>query len=682
MYDNLGHLITSLTSVFDPPERLTVTEANEKYRRIDNPGAYSGPYCVDKSPYMREIQDTAASREFNAMAVVAPAQSAKTEMFISWLTYSIMCDPLDMILYQTTKDTGRDFSIRRIDRMHRTNKNIAAKLLPGGSNDNVFDKRYSNMLLNISWPSINEMSGKPIPRTFLTDYDRMPQDVDGEGSPFDLARKRTTTFGSNGMTVAESSPGFEVEDPAFQRQTDHQAPPCKGILSLYNRGDRRRWYWKCINCGEWFEPSFSLLWFPRSKDHMESAEAAEMTCPHCAETMTADKKYELNKNGIWLKDGEKINKFNMITGKPIRSDIASFWLKGPAAAFQSWKNLVLNYLKAEEEFQLTNSQEALKTTVNVDQGEAYIRRGNERGRLPDELKAKAVDIGDRVVPENVRFLIATGDVQKNKFVCQVYGVSPAPRSFDLWQIDRIEIEKSHRLDDDNEHLWVNPSVYKEDWYLLIEKVLAKRYRLCDNSGDMMIKMMVCDSGGKAGVTSRAYDFWKELREEGNGEHKRFYLCKGNPKMAAPRAEVSYPDAEIKGRTASARGEIPVLMLNSNLLKDTLNAMLDRNKEGGNAFFISKVMPDNVFTELTVEIKGEKGWENPRKARNEAWDLTYYAIGLCHYLKVMHFDWDRPPSWAAEWANNDLVLPIDASDGKFAETKKASYDLQKLGDLLS
>jgi phage terminase large subunit GpA-like protein len=69
------------------------------------------------------------------------------------------------------------------------------------------------MLFTLSWPTISELSGKPIPRLWLSDYDRMPQNVDGEGAPFDLARKRAQTFKRYGMTVAESSPGFAVDNP-------------------------------------------------------------------------------------------------------------------------------------------------------------------------------------------------------------------------------------------------------------------------------------------------------------------------------------------------------------------------------------------------------------------------------------------------------------------------------------
>ncbi|EHC65541.1 tail fiber assembly like-protein, partial [Salmonella enterica subsp. enterica serovar Johannesburg str. S5-703] len=72
----------------------------------------------------------------------------------------------------------------------------------------------------------------------LTDYDRFPEDIDGEGDGFSLASKRTTTFMSAGMTLAESSPGREITDVKWRRSSPHEAPPTTGILSLYNRGDQ------------------------------------------------------------------------------------------------------------------------------------------------------------------------------------------------------------------------------------------------------------------------------------------------------------------------------------------------------------------------------------------------------------------------------------------------------------
>lgn len=690
--NSLGELVVRAFEPVRPPERLSVSEAAEKYRWLNNPGAYVGPYRNANAPMMAEPMNCMTSRDYTGVVFVGPAQTAKTELFLNLLTYRVVCDPMDMILYQTAQHTARDFSIRRVDRLHQHTEAVGSRRLPGKSNDNVFDKKYRGMLLTLSWPSINELSGRPIGCCFLTDYDRMPQNVDGEGSPFHLARKRTTTFGRNAMTVAESSPGFAISDPRWLRGSPHEAPPCEGIFSLYNQGDRRRWYWKCPHCREWFEPAFSLLTYPDSRDFVEAAQAAKMMCPHCTKKtgalITPDMKYELNLGARWVRDGQRLTADDQLVGEPYRSDIASFWMKGPAAAFQTWEALVLNYLNAEAEYRRTGSQEALKTTVNTDQGEAYAVRGLERERTAEELKETAAPIPEKTVPEAVRFLLATVDVQKNRFVGQVFGVSPSDASYNLTVIDRIDIIKSKRVDEDGERLWVKPATFVEDWWLLVEEIMDKQYPLADGSGFMSVHLTSCDSGGRAGVTSKAYEFFRDLKARGEGRHKKFLLLKGDPSPNAPRARITYPDSGRKDRTAGARGEVPVMMLNPNVLKDRLNGMLDGSELHGGTVILPEWLPDEVFVEYTVEVRTEKGWENPRKARNEAWDLTYYALGQCVILGVEKINWVNPPKWAAEWDQNTGVARVDKKEParapvkRFAEKPKSDYDnLAKLADIL-
>jgi len=629
-----------------------------------------------------------------------------TDIFLNWQTYSVVCDPADMMLIQTSQTTARDFSIRRIDRLHRHTHEVQQRLIQRRDADNTFDKQYANgMLVTLSWPTINELSGKPIPRLWLTDYDRMDQDVDGEGSPYDLAKKRATTFGSHGMCAAESSPGFVVENPKWMPSSKHEAPPTKGILSLYNRGDRRRWYWRCVHCQQPFEPDFSLMHWPDTSDFMEAAEMATMKCPFCEMDYHHDPmdgmpgKYEMNINGRWIKDGQVWMPDGSVEGRGIRSDIASFWLKGVAAAFASWKTLVFNYLTAEAEYEANGSEEALKTTVNTDQGMPYTPKSLASDRLPEELKNRAKPLGQREVPPGVRYLSASVDVQKNRFVVQVHGTGVGK---DVWIIDRFEIKKSKRVDEDGERLWVNPGAYPEDWKLLVEEVILKTYPLMDGSGrHMAIKLVTCDSGGKEGVTTNAYDFVRWLRkgddpeidtdgEQGDyrwepGLAQRFLLVKGASTKGAPRVAVSFPDSQRKDRSAGARGEIPVLMMNTNLLKDTLDKMLDRTDPGGGRINFPDWLDDNFFTELTVEVKdANKGWLNPRKYRNESWDLlVYYLAGsLTKLVGLEHLNWDQPPGWAEEWDQNDLVFNPVEQEKPFAAEVKRKSSLSSLADNLA
>lgn len=627
---------------------------------------------------VRCIQVDNADHLFLCTRSMVPTHNTDA-LIVNPIVYSVVCDPMDMLVYQTSQTMARDFSRRRIDRLHRHSAEVGKRMMPGGDSDNTFDKFYlSGMILTLSWPTINELSGRPVGRVILTDYDRMPMDVDGEGSPFDLARKRTTTFGTAACTIAESSPGHTVEDPRWLRRTPHEAPPCPGILALYNRGDRRRWYWKCPHCGEWFEPSFNLIKWVDSKDIMESAESAKMMCPHCTALIDPGMKHTLNRAGRWVRDGQKLTRDDVLEGTAIRSDIASFWMKGPAATFAKWSDLVSRYLLAEQEFERTGSQEALKSTVNTDQGEPYYPRGSESLRSPDELKQRASELPEQQVPAGVRFLVATADVQKNQWVAQVFGVGPgsAGEPFKACLIDRFEIRKSKRRDDDGDALWVKPGAFLEDWDLVREQIIERRYPLADGTGELGIAFIACDSGGKDGVTANAYDFFRKLRREGAGEHTRFFLVKGEGNNAgAPRVRISFPDAQKKDRSAAARGDVPVMLLNVNLLKDDLAGMIERATVDGGSLEWPAWLPDNWYEEMCAERRTDKGWENPRKARNEAWDLATYLLGVLRHKKVDRINWEAPPSFAELPEKNAHFFPANKP---VAEPKKGSYN--KLADL--
>src|SRR5690625_4699973 len=212
---NLGQLVIEASSIFVPPERLTVAQASEQYVYLNDAPAYVGPWKASKTPYMVEPMNMVASRDFTAVVFCGSAQSGKSQaLILNPMAYFAICNPMDVILYHMSKPAARDFSIRRVDRGHRNSPKWGEQLPKRGNADNTFDKQYkTGMILSISWPSINEMSSKPIPVVMFTDYDRMPRDIDGEGSPFMLGQKRTTTIRNLGMTIAEPSPSHDIIEP-------------------------------------------------------------------------------------------------------------------------------------------------------------------------------------------------------------------------------------------------------------------------------------------------------------------------------------------------------------------------------------------------------------------------------------------------------------------------------------
>ncbi len=665
-FESLNDMGLQLAEMFNPPERVSVSEAAEKYVSLNIPGAYVGPFRNSMTPYMAEPMDCLASRDFEGVGFCGPAQSAKTQsLILNWIAYSVVVDPMDMIVYNPSHSAARDFAVRRVDRMHRHSPAVGRMLSPKADDDNRHDKMYRNgMMLSLSWPSVSEFAGKPIGRAALTDFDRMDDDIDGDGNPFDLASKRTTTFGSFAMTVAESSPSRPLEDPRWIQETPHQAPPVTGILAIYNRGDRRRWYWPCLNCDFYFEGSFRMIeWDHTLTDKAEASESCFMVCPNCDFKLRPNMRRDMNEAGLWLKDGQSIDHATKrIVGKATRSRLATFWLKGVAATFISWEKMVYNYLTAEEDYRRTLSEDSLKKFWNTDEAEPYVPKNVETIRTPQALKDRVENYGQSEAPEVpsvCRFLAAAIDVQKNMFVVQVFGIAPG-NPCDVFLVDRFAIVKSNRKDAAGDTLWVKPGSYIEDWNLLTDGVMNRSYPIQDGEGRRMgIKMTICDSGGREGVTTNAYAFYRALRR--SAIHDRFHLVKGEPSPLAPRTQVRYPDSSNRssGSKAGAQGDVPVLFIQSNMGKDALNNRLDVVEPGKGMFHFPKWVGDEVFNEMCGEIRTPKGWEKTKggRAKNEAWDLSYYLLGLLSspILNVERLDWQgKVPAWAEVHDRNPLV----------------------------
>jgi phage terminase large subunit GpA-like protein len=483
-----------------------------------------------------------------------------------------------------------------------------------------------------------------------------------------------------------------------------------GLLARYNEGDRRRWYWECPQCHAAFEPHRKLLNYPDSHDPMECAEQVVMVCPHDGFPMAPSFQYELNLGARWVKEGQMWvpGAREPLVGTPRRSPIASFWMFGPAAGFTDWKELVLKLRTAELAYERTLSEEELKTVITTDFGEPHTPKALEGGMLSDTLKERARHLAAKgEVPLGVRFLITTIDVQKRSFVIHTFGIEPVRVGegwmLDIHHVDMRKVEKSRRLDQDEHPKPIDPASYPEDWDVLVEEAIERTYPLSDGSGRRMgVKLVACDSGGaasaasirlnagadgpKVSVTSNAYAFWRRLRDDAAARqhHLRFHLLKGEPSNSAPVLHKTLPDSQQKDRFAIARGDVPVWAVNSNKAKDQAFNMLGREEPGGQVHFPvwydedgKPLNIDWLYTQLTSEVRLPAGWKNPARRRNEAFDLLAYLVAFLGHPLVRgeHIDWSRPPPWAREWAENDMVTGTDGKPVAVPDKPK-----RKIGDI--
>ena len=105
--------------------------------------------------------------------------------------------------------------------------------------------------------------------------------------------------------------------------------------------------------------------------------------------------------------------------------------------------------------------------------------------------------------------------------------------------------------------------------------------------------------------------------------------------------------------------------------------------GGGRINFPDWLPDWFYHELCAEVRNSDGWVKIAN-RNEAWDLLCYCVAVCIHPRLIgleNIEWDKPPSWAAEWDANDLVF-MPEKDSKPFEKEPEVLDLSKLGAGLS
>ncbi|HDS1566342.1 TPA: phage terminase large subunit family protein [Stenotrophomonas maltophilia] len=664
-----------------PPRRIRVSEG-ARVLQVANAAGAAGSWDPDTTPYMVEPLDTTGSRHYEAVVFVGPARSGKTISLIdARLAYLITCNPADAMVVQMSKDAAEDYSKTRIARSIAASPELRSRLSPRAHDDNILLKFFrSGMSLRMGWPSVSVLSGKDIHDVLMTDVDNYTGDLTIDEC-FGLGLKRTQTYMSAGMVVAESSPATEYADGAWKPLHPHQGPPAAGIAALYARGDRRRWYWPCPECGERFQaaPGYDGFALPPMEELLERVVLDDVQkmarhysllhCPHCGVGLQHRWKDGMNRSGVWAAEGQVVHADGTVTGESPEARIASYWLGGVAAAYQSWESLIERYFQALRTFATTGEERPLKTTHNVDGAINYVPMAARSASDPNEMQERAEVWPAGAVPAGVRFLLGEVDVQANRFVVLVLGFGIGESGqLERWVVDSFTLRTSKREDGSGGFLPLDPPKYLEDWERLVEKVISRRYPLDDATGrSMPVHAVGIDWGGKSGTSVRALEFWRSLKAR--KLHARVRLIKGDARREGGLFRETFPDSsKRRDRKSGSKGDVPQLLLNVDRLKDTVDANIKRAEPGPGYYHFPDWLPEAFYAELTAESRTARGWENLAKRRNEAFDLCGYAEGMALWLKVPAINWTAPPAWAAPWDDNPDVRADDVAPAPTPRTR--------------
>ncbi|MGV6848562.1 MAG: phage terminase large subunit family protein [Marinibacterium sp.] len=656
-----------------PAEQMSVTDAAEKYMRVRVADQWQS-FRRDVAPYMVEPTDMIASRKFRGLVFCGPSQSGKTMMLQGAACHAIMCDPGRIALFQMTRDAAAEFERNKWAPMVRNSPELRKRQATGRGSDNINQKLFvGGTQLTLDWPTITKLSSATIRLVLGTDYDHFPDSIGGEGDAFSMMRARTTTYGSRGMVVVESSPGAPIKDESWKPRTPHDAPPVKyGVLALYPDGTRGRWYWPCPHCEDPFEPTFKRLRYPDSDDPAEAGEAAEMVCPHCGVTFGHHLKRELNLAGRWLHESSDGRVVPLDCGDVRKSDFLSYWLDGAAAAFSSWADLVSGFEEAVAHFERTGDEEKLKTALNTGQAQPFVPRvaldENEISlqALKDKQSGAGIETAKGIAPAWTKFLTVSVDTQGNRFDVGVTAWGDDGRH---QPVDRFELHTPPDNAPDQADRTVRPFDIAEDWDVLIP--LADRVWPVEAQGwGLRPAIIAVDMQGGGSTTENAYRFYRGRRR--SGQMRLWYLTRGRGRPSPNR---DWPDriwlkeperASQRARKRQAATDIRILNMATDRQKDAVSSSLRRTDDGRNVCHLPGWMTEAQLIEMTAERRTLSGWDKrPGMVRNESLDHLVQARALQILIGGEKINSNDPPAWARGYVGNTNAVALQgqmASDG--------------------
>ncbi len=398
----MGELILA-RGFFDglkPEPRVTVSQWADKYRYLaPTSSAEPGLYRTDRTPYLREIQDKlSATDPCQEVVFIKGAQVGATESGFNWLGYIIDIAPAPTLLVQPTDTMSKRNSKMRLEPMIEATPRLREKIKPARSRDSgntTMQKDFpGGTVVMTGANSAVGLRSMPVRFLMLDEVDGYPLDLDGEGSPVDLARARTRTFARRKIYI--------VSTPTIEGQSVIEAE--------FKDSDQRRFYVPCPHCDHMQHLNWENLKWEEGEP-----ETALYYCEECGAGIEERFKTSMLIRGEWRAT-------NPDHTNPLKVGYHINSLYSPYGWY-SWAEAARDWEKADGD---VTKQKAFINTVL---GETYKEKGEAppweniyNRRVAYQINKPSADVG---------FITAGVDIQKDRIELELVGWCRGKRSYSI-----------------------------------------------------------------------------------------------------------------------------------------------------------------------------------------------------------------------------------------------------------
>lgn len=629
-----AYIREGILAMLVPPRRLSVSEWAGETIRLPSDTAEPGFYNPDRAPYQREILDAAGPQSpTREITLVFGAQMGKTLTEMIVMAYYIKEVPMPQIFAFSDDGMIRRFVKTKFNPFLLSNPVINEQLGRGQKTkgDTLTEKQYAGGTLYFIPANVEtKLRSSSAAIIIMDEEDTYDSNLQGNGDPVDLIKKRANTYHD-------------------RRKIMHSSTPLNGDSHILNNLDlstHEMYYVPCPHC----HASITLEWeYMKWETDASGKQVTKvwMECPECGKTIH-------NSDKTWMLDPANGAKW-VATNPDAPPEQRGFFLPTLYApvGWLGWQNIVQEYVNA------MNSTIEQRDSRLVSFYNSVLCRQYKGSDIDPpkatELASRFMDSPYRrgVIPSWVGMLTTGSDVQKNRIETTVVGWGKRGRHL---VIDHyfFDVPKGEEIEDPSCAVW---DLYRTE---ILEGTWERE------DGFLMKSL--------ANAIDRSYQ---------STTVDTFYIRQDNP-MLYPVVGVNrlrngsvIPNERQARKISGARyWETPVDVLKNVVYSDLKRTLEDKDEEAPayNRVEFPADLPMEYFEQLVAEKyeydRKSKGflWVKTRD-RNEALDCMTYNYAM-HYLTGMNTYSDQ------EW---DRILAMQSDSLKRAREAKEHGTRMQTGD---
>lgn len=617
-------MLGRLLQRFAPPPSITLTEWSERHRYIAQGTSRPGPYRVQVTPYLRQVQEevtyaltgieprTPINARPSEIGVQKAAQQGYTDgVLANAIGYVCQCLRQPQMTLFAKEGAARDFAVEKLEPMIEASPALAAiiDVTSRARGERALHRSYPGGFLKlVGGRSPSNVKSTPLPFVAVEEPDDTDRDLRGQGGAITLARERTKSYAPNSLILIGGTPTIKglsiVEDVVLKSDQRHYHVPCHEC----DQAEPLRWeqvtYLSDVNINH---PVYGHA----------LPDTARYACPHCGALWTdaervrnvarADELALAGETGVgWVAHGAFDGRAGFYLNELLSPFVAS---RLPA--------LVRKYLEAQHQLGTGDDEKWIAFSNNT-LGLAY--------EVPDDapdtdaLTERGEDYAPGTVPHGAAVVTMGVDVQDTWLHVHLWAWGPGE---ECWLVGRHIIPGNP------------PARADAVWDALAER-LAQPLRHASGANLYVAAASIDASDGEH--SDAVYSFarkWRRRRQP-DGSALQVMAIKGS--TTTDREIYSLPRKLDHTRTdKAARFGLSVHMVGVHKAKDLLHTSLKLTGHGaGRLHWYATVEPE-FLAGLTAEVKwrerGSVVWRPKAGSRSEDLDCHNYARHAARRLRL-------------------------------------------------